>query len=212
VRAQLAGEPPELVLGPVQARLVTAQGTRYRKAHDTVRSELDGTRYFALLEALDRLIAEPPLTERAAGSADAVLLPLAAKSWRRMRRRHDAAAAVDRTREPERHDAALHELRTAARRARYAGEALAPVHGRRATTWAARMEAVQETLGAHHDSVVIRARLRELGVAAHLDGENGFTYGRLHALEQARAEATRRSYRRRWDRAIRRSPHRWLRS
>ena len=39
---------------------------------------------------------------------------------------------------------------------------------------------VQELLGDHQDAVVARPVLREIGVQAHLDGENGFTYGILH--------------------------------
>jgi hypothetical protein len=36
---------------------------------------------------------------------------------------------------------------------------------------------------------VTRDALRELGAGSSRSGENGFTFGRLHALEQARAEA-----------------------
>ena len=39
---------------------------------------------------------------------------------------------------------------------------------------------VQELLGDHQDAVVARPVLREIGMAARLDGENGFTYGLLH--------------------------------
>jgi CHAD domain-containing protein len=39
---------------------------------------------------------------------------------------------------------------------------------------------VQELLGDHQDAVVARPVLREIGMAAHLDGENGFTYRLLH--------------------------------
>jgi hypothetical protein len=39
---------------------------------------------------------------------------------------------------------------------------------------------VQELLGDHQDAVVARPVLREIGIAAHLDGEDGFTYGLLH--------------------------------
>jgi CHAD domain-containing protein len=47
---------------------------------------------------------------------------------------------------------------------------------------------VQELLGDHQDAVVARPVLREIAAAAHLDGENGFTYGLLH---QQQTEATR---------------------
>jgi hypothetical protein len=55
---------------------------------------------------------------------------------------------------------------------------------------------VQDALGAHRDTSLTRALLRELGVQAHLDGDNGFTFGRLHALEEARGEAALEQYRR----------------
>jgi hypothetical protein len=42
--------------------------------------------------------------------------------------------------------------------------------------------------------VVARATVREIGVGAHLDGENGFTFGRLHALEQTRAAELETEY------------------
>lgn len=54
---------------------------------------------------------------------------------------------------------------------------------------------MQDALGAHRDTLLARELLRELGVQAHLDGDNGFTYGRLHALEEARGEAALADYR-----------------
>ena len=35
----------------------------------------------------------------------------------------------------------------------------------------------------------------QLGVQAHLDGDNGFTFGRLHGLEDARGAASLETYR-----------------
>jgi hypothetical protein len=50
------------------------------------------------------------------------------------------------------------------------------------------MKAVQEVLGNYQDGVVACRELRALAVAAHLEGQNAFTYGRLHGLEQAAGE------------------------
>ncbi len=91
-------------------------------------------------------------------------------------------------------DPELHELRKAAKRARYALEVIAPLEGRRATEAAARFEAVQELLGDHQDSVVARQLLRRLGASARGRAENGFTFGLLHEVEHGRAEATRREW------------------
>ena len=80
-------------------------------------------------------------------------------------------------------DVEWHEARKAAKRLRYATEAAAPVLGAPAKRLVKRVKEVQELLGDHQDAVVARPVLREIGVAAHLDGENGFTYGILHERE-----------------------------
>ena len=54
------------------------------------------------------------------------------------------------------------------------------------------MEALQEVLGAHQDALVVQAVLVELADAAAAAGEDTFTYGRLHAREQARADEAER--------------------
>ena len=219
LRGLVATVPPELVLGPVSNRIVTALGTRHRGAHDDVLTVLDDPRYFALLDALDRLLADPPLSQAARRGSDTVLLPLVARTYRRMRRLHEraaaaaaAAAAGARREDPREHDVLLHEIRKAAKRARYAGEALESRYGKPAKKWASRMEDVQEVLGVHHDAVVIQDHLRRLGVVAHLDGENAFTYGILHALERDRARDAEGTFDQAWSRARRGSIHRWLRS
>ena len=49
------------------------------------------------------------------------------------------------------------------------------------------MEHVQDVLGGSQDTVVTREFCRRLGLAAFAAGENAWTWGRLHALEEARA-------------------------
>lgn len=43
-------------------------------------------------------------------------------------------------------------------------------------------------MGDHHDCVELRRVLRRVRAEAEADGESGFACGRLHALEQARAD------------------------
>jgi hypothetical protein len=50
-----------------------------------------------------------------------------------------------------------------------------------------------------------------MGVQAHLDGDNAFTFGRLHALEQARGERTQQEYGPVWEAARNKKLRRWLR-
>jgi CHAD domain-containing protein len=66
---------------------------------------------------------------------------------------------------------------------RYAAEAAAPALGKPADRLVKRVKRVQELLGDHQDAVVARPVLREIGMVAHLEGENGFTYGLLHQLQ-----------------------------
>jgi hypothetical protein len=44
------------------------------------------------------------------------------------------------------------------------------------------------------DTVITRAHCRRLGIAASEAGENGFTFGLLHGLEEARAAAGRAAF------------------
>jgi hypothetical protein len=53
--------------------------------------------------------------------------------------------------------------------------------------------------------------LRELGVVAHLSGENGFTFGLLHGLERAHGEAAQRGYDPALSAASKKKVRRWMR-
>jgi len=53
---------------------------------------------------------------------------------------------------------------------------------------------VQKALGELQDTVVTRELCRRLGVVAHAAEENGFTFGRLHALEEQRSERAVRDF------------------
>jgi CHAD domain-containing protein len=190
LRAALEAEPAELVLGPVAARLVTELHRDRDRAAVRVHDALRSDRYWRLLDDLDALVDEPPLSALAAERAGRVLPDLVAREARRVRR---AARVVDGTDGPDR-DAALHEVRKRARRLRYAAELAAtagPASGRRTRRLVRRAEAVQEALGEHQDAVVAQGALRRLGVAAHLAGENGFTFGLLLGTERLRAVQAR---------------------
>jgi CHAD domain-containing protein len=91
-------------------------------------------------------------------------------------------------------EAALHDVRKAAKRARYAAESAVPVAGKKASRLASKMEDLQDLLGEHQDAVTARTLHRQLGAAAHAAGENGFTFGMLWAEEDAAARAARARY------------------
>jgi CHAD domain-containing protein len=185
IGAAVAALPPEIALGPVAARTTRFFASRRGHAGATAAAALDGDRYVALLDAVDALLADPPLTERAGEPAVTVLPELLGKSLRRARRALRAAHAHAPGHE---RDEQLHEMRKAAKRLRYAGEASASALGTDAKKLVKRVKAVQELLGEHQDSVVARGLLRELGAGTSGSRANGFAFGWLLRDEQARAE------------------------
>jgi len=205
--AAVAREPVELLLGPVVARIDGDLGPAYREAHDRSVEAMRSDRYFALVDQLDALVADPPWTPVAQEPAHQVLPRRMRKDWKRVRARVAAAEEAPGTAE---RDERLHEVRKAAKRARYAAEALTPLYGGEARRFAKAVKGVQSVLGDHQDSVVTQGVLRRLGVQAHLAGENGFSFGRLHGLDQAVAERTRVEFAHTWKAASRKRMRRWF--
>jgi CHAD domain-containing protein len=190
LRDLVAAEPEELVLGPVAARLQQTALKAALEGQERAVETLSTPRYLRLLDDLHSLLAEPPLIGPASGPAGGPLRKAVRKSGRRLRRRLESASGavgVERT-------AALHEVRKAAKRARYTGELASDVLGRRAAKLVTAMEEVQDTLGEGQDSAVTRQLCLSLGIAASAAGENAWTYGRLHGLEQARADRADRAF------------------
>lgn len=181
----LSDEPAELVIGSVATRIDDQLSVAYQTGRKRALDALDSERYLRMLDALDELVETPPLRPGADSAAKKGARRLIRRDIKRLTREVRAITSAD---DPESRDVAFHEARKKAKRLRYAAEAAAPAIGKRARSLAASTKKVQETLGIHQDSVVARARLREYGMQAHLDGDNAFTFGRLHALEQGRAE------------------------
>ena len=114
------------------------------------------------------------------------------------------------TRPGEAREVALHQARKSARRARYAAEAATPVTGQQAARFARQMKRVQSVLGDHQDAVLARQAARDLGISAHLAGENAFSYGLLHEREAHRGQRLQARARHVWRRAARPRYRRWM--
>ncbi|HEY5354183.1 MAG TPA: CYTH and CHAD domain-containing protein [Streptosporangiaceae bacterium] len=192
--------PAEVTLGPVQARVQGHFAPIQAAARRNVLAALDSARYFALRDALDGLLADPPWSAEAARPAGRVLPAAAHHAYRRTRRRIRKAGATSPGRPRE---LAYHEARKAAKRARYAGETISPALGKAARRFTKQMKKVQTVLGDHQDAVVARGADRELGIGAHLAGENAFTYGLLYDQEDQRAVRLQAKAQRAWKRAHR---------
>ena len=214
LRDSLRPTPPELLIGPVQARVQGHYAPRRADARVALLEALDSPRYHRLVAELEALTLEPPRGPRAAAPARDVLPPAVRRAYRQAEKRAgEVGWGMRRARHtpagPAR-DLALHRVRKSARRARYAAEAAAPAVGRPARKFARAMKRVQSVLGEHQDAVLARQAARDLGIGAHLAGENAFTYGLLYESELDRAGQLQADARRVWKRASRRRYRRWM--
>ena len=207
LQASLRLVPVELLIGPVQARVQGHFAPLRAAARAELIEALDSPRYTGLLASLDQLAAGPLAGPQADDPARDVLPAAVRKAYRqadkRMRRARHAPPGQNR-------DVALHEARKSARRARYAAEAASPAIGKKASRFAKQMKKVQSVLGDHQDTVIARQAARDLGIGAHLAGENAFTYGLLYEREAHRAERRQADTRKAWKRASRSRYRKWM--
>jgi CHAD domain-containing protein len=186
-------------------RIDDTYARRREAADQDVSATLTSQRYLDLLAALDRLAAEPPWTEAAESSARSVLPKRVRKDWKRLRRR------VEETETAEDRDTAMHDARKAAKRLRYAAESLQPAWGKDAKRLVKATKHVTTLLGERQDTVMTRPDLVAIAAEAEAEGEDTFTFGRLHAREQWRAAEIDREFEDLWRRLRRRGRVReWL--
>jgi CHAD domain-containing protein len=171
------------VLAPLQAER--------EAAYERLGSMLHEPRYTALLEELVAAAKDPPFSAWADELACDVLPGIVTETWSTLRTR-----VRKRTRPPT--DRELHRIRIAAKRVRYAAEAIAPVAGRRAAKLARAVERMQTILGDQHDAAGASERLRALATNG-----NAFVVGELAALERRSALQGRRAWRAAWRKAQR---------
>jgi CHAD domain-containing protein len=207
LHAHVRATETEVLLGPVQARIQAYVAKAAATSRDAVMAALSSDRYYAMLDALDALVASPHAGPDADRSASTIVPAVVGRCYRKTRRR--MRSAVLETQGPAR-DAALHDARKAAKRARYAAEAAIPTGGSNAQRLAGQMRNVQSVLGDHHDTVVGRQVSRRLGIAAQLAGESAFTYGLFYERDACSAARLDVQARKVWQRAKRRKYRSWL--
>ncbi|WP_317230179.1 CYTH and CHAD domain-containing protein [Clavibacter sp. MX14-G9D] len=163
---------------------------RYHRARERVVRSLSSARYVALLESLDALVADPPLTHDASAPAGPALHAALRRDAERVGRR--SAVAQEAAGEAARVDA-LHEVRKAAKRLRYAAEEVSgrtvPVLGRKTMRLATAAEEVHDELGEHRDGLAMQRVLREEARRLAARGEDSFALGVLHEAERLRTES-----------------------
>ncbi|RFA09538.1 hypothetical protein B7R54_10140 [Subtercola boreus] len=195
VRSQSNKRMHEAVL----ARLVTGKEAEYQRSLAYLHRILSSARYFRLLDALEEFGAGTGagavLGKRSAGRASKVLAKPIGRDFARVARRMKSVAKAG---NPDEWNERVHEVRKAARRLRFGVEAVSSggtaVFGEKAERLAAAAERVQDALGEYRDSVALQRLLQSSAEDAAAEGENTFGYGRLHALEQQRADLAIEDY------------------
>jgi len=137
-------------------RLAASRHDAHQRLLEVLRSE----RYDRTLRGLVDFATSPPTTPHDQKAAK----PAASLARRLVRRRWKHLAEVVKTAGDAATDSQLHKIRIAAKRCRYAAEALVPVVGHPARHFAAAVEEVQTVLGDYHDTVVAEAWLRDAAI------------------------------------------------
>jgi len=177
--------PVDADLAEVLADLDRELAERHSQAHQDLVEALNSTRYAALLAALAAFATTPKWDAKAATRH--TLAALVGRACARVDRAAHAAEGTLDVDGPE-----LHEVRKAAKRARYAAEVAAPLAGPAAIALAHRMEELQELLGRHQDSLMARALLDDL--ASRLSEQHAFAFGLLTGVEHASDEPVLAAY------------------
>lgn len=172
--------------GSARARLIDAERENYRLAHARFVERQHLPRAIARRDELEAFLADPPLTPLAADPARKVIAALVDDEANRALRRAERAHGADDTE-------ALHDLRKAGRRLRYAAEAVTtdPVElfDGRIRSLAEVGDDLHDVLGDHRDEVLFAQHVRRAG--AHVAHEGGavFVFEQLAVAADERAAA-----------------------
>ncbi len=191
-------------LSPRDSRATAALFRRLTVQRDEARlallAALRGERYVALLDRLIAATEVVPVTADADKPAHDALPELVRGPWNHLKKAVESLEA-----DPD--DAALHQVRIRAKRARYAAEAAAPVVGKPARAFAKPVADLQTVLGDHQDAVVAEEWLRREGARSR---SVALAAGQLIARQQREAAAMRERWPSMWKRASAKKLRAWF--
>jgi CHAD domain-containing protein len=170
--------------------LVAMLERRRATARRRLMTHLRSGRYVALLDRVVGAARDPSVRPRRAPEpARQRTASILEGPWTELER---AVARAD----TSANDRDLHLVRIAAKRVRYAAEAVEPVHGKRARAFADAVASLQDVLGEHQDAVVAMAFLRR---ASSKSPRARFVAGALTGLELAARAQARSRWRPAWE-------------
>ena len=173
----------ETLVGPVRARITNDLDLRHGEALTTLQEVMSSSRWDALHERISGFLTAPTVGKKGRRPAAKALCKLALKAERKVARRLDTA------RGHAAHLESWHEVRKAAKGARYAQEVLQgigikPAKQRR-KTW----KAVAGGFGEVQDAVILDEQLTALKASAQAAGEPVDTYQIMSDKLAAKREA-----------------------
>lgn len=175
----------------------------YTAAHAEIVAMLDGERFLNMLDAIDELLAAPPVHTRTEEEEDAnegetdtkILMEHLEKAFKKVRKR-DAKVAEhyhDTDLPLHKREDYVHDVRKAVKKLRYA-TAAAEAAGIKTGRLAKAAKALQTVLGDFQDAVTSRDRILRLADEARERGEDTFAYGLLYQRELMLGDAALSSY------------------
>ncbi|WP_374946866.1 CHAD domain-containing protein [Agreia sp.] len=185
-------------------RLVEESLEEYRQAHAGALRMLSSAAYYRLFDALDEFVANPSLSAHGEKRQPIriVAAKVIARELARLRARAGAAAFAGASRtggadvsgdRDARGDGALHDARKAARRLRFAADAVSTggtaVLKTKYRHISREAERVQDALGDHRDSALFVQHLLLTSNRAHAAGESTFVYGAMSVRAEHRGAA-----------------------
>lgn len=180
-------------------------GAAHARAHRRFVETMSSTRYVDLLDRLEQLAAAPPWRADAPLADPGVLRRRVRHDWRRLDHRVTALGELSAAQQ----DAGLHEVRKAAKRARYAAEPLVRSDGAPAKRFVKAMKMLQSSLGRHQDEILVGGYLGDLADRATTAGMSAVALTALQDSVAREAARERARFPREWERASRKRLRRW---
>lgn len=198
-----------------QEHLREDMGAEYFRAHRRIIATLNSERYLTLLDAIDELLAHPPVigppatptdvkeeadTDEDTTAAETTVAPSQSleevekllsehldQAYRKLMKRHHKAVKNWDNFELTLHEREeyFHDMRKSAKKLRYAAEAVGAATSLKTKRLYNACKAMQSSLGDFQDSVTSRDRLLKFAENARRKGEDTFGYGVLYQRERA---------------------------
>ncbi|MCT1554907.1 CYTH and CHAD domain-containing protein [Corynebacterium sanguinis] len=186
----------------------------YEAAHEEIVGMLNSERFLTLLDDIDALLANPPVSSEIAaeiegdkgkdsgrndkstkGASKAILYDHLAEGFKKVTKRDAKVQKYYHDTDLPLHDREeyVHDVRKAAKKLRYAAVA-AQGAGVKSERLAKACKALQSLLGDFQDAVTSRDRIQRLAEEARGRGEDTFAYGMLYQRELARGEEALEGY------------------